>query len=63
MIRLTRLSGTDILLNENFIEMAEEAPDTVVSMQNGHRYVVKQSIDEIMDIISAGFSGNGGSKG
>lgn len=48
MIKLTRINGTVILLNENFIEIAEEAPDTVVTLQNGHRYFVKEGIDEIM---------------
>ena len=47
MIKLTRLNGTTILVNENFIETAEEAPDTVVTMQNGHRYFVAESVDEI----------------
>jgi len=51
MIKLTRLNGTEILLNENFIEIAEEAPDTVVTMQNGHRYIVKEKIDEIVCLI------------
>ena len=51
MIKLTRLNGTEILLNENFIEIAEEAPDTVVTMQNGHRYIVKESVDEIIGSI------------
>ncbi|MBQ8568084.1 MAG: flagellar FlbD family protein [Oscillospiraceae bacterium] len=47
MIKLTRLNGTVILVNENFIETAEETPDTVVTMQNGHRYFVAEGVDEI----------------
>jgi flagellar protein FlbD len=47
MILLTRLNGTPMMLNENFIEIAEEAPDTVVTLQNGHRYIVKETIEEI----------------
>ncbi len=49
MIKLNRLNGTVILLNENFIEIAEETPDTVVFMQNGHSYLVKETVDEIME--------------
>ncbi|MGN1106961.1 MAG: flagellar FlbD family protein, partial [Huintestinicola sp.] len=41
MIKLTRMNETDILVNESFIETVEETPDTVVTMQNGHRYFVK----------------------
>ncbi len=47
MIKLTRLNGTVILVNESFIETAEEAPDTVITMQNGHRYFVQEKLDEI----------------
>lgn len=48
MIVLTRYNGTELMLNENFIEIAEETPDTVVTMQNGHRYLVKESVEEII---------------
>ena len=48
MIMLTRVNGTALLINESFIETAEETPDTVVTMQNGHRYFVKETVDEIL---------------
>ena len=48
MIRLNRLNKTEILVNENFIEIAEEAPDTVVTMQNGHSFTVQETVDEIL---------------
>lgn len=48
MIQLTRINGTELLVNEQFIEIAEQTPDTVVTMQNGHRYLVKESIEEII---------------
>lgn len=51
MIKLTRLNGTVILINENFIELAEETPDTVVTMENGHRYLVQEKLDVILDMI------------
>ncbi|MBQ7783974.1 MAG: flagellar FlbD family protein [Oscillospiraceae bacterium] len=47
MIKLTRMSGTVLLINETFIETAEETPDTVLTMQNGHRYFVKETVEEI----------------
>ncbi len=49
MIQLTRINGTVLLVNEHFIEIAEETPDTVVTMQNGHRYLVKESVQDIID--------------
>lgn len=48
MIQLTRINGTELLVNEQFIEIAEQAPDTVVTMQNGHRYLVKETLEEII---------------
>lgn len=50
MIKLTRINGTVILVNESFLESAEEAPDTVLTMQNGHRYLVRETIDEIIEL-------------
>ena len=48
MIQLTRINGTELLVNEQFIEIAEQAPDTVVTMQNGHRYLVQETLEEII---------------
>lgn len=49
MIKLTRINGTELLVNESFIEIAEQTPDTVVTMQNGHRYLVAETIDDIIE--------------
>lgn len=51
MIKLTRYNGADLLINENFIETVEETPDTVITMQNTHRYFVKENVDGILDKI------------
>jgi len=50
MIKLTRVNGTELLVNERFIEIAEQTPDTVVTMQNGHRYLVQETIDDIIEL-------------
>ena len=52
MITLTRINGTNILINESFVEIVEETPDTVVTMQNGHKYLVKETVEEILYKIS-----------
>jgi flagellar protein FlbD len=52
MISLTRFnSGERIALNPDLIERIEENPDTVVTMTNGNRHVIAESIDEITDKI------------
>ncbi|MCL2637701.1 MAG: flagellar FlbD family protein [Oscillospiraceae bacterium] len=48
MIVLTKLDGKQILINEQLIETAYETPDTIILMNNGHTYIVAESLDEIM---------------
>lgn len=51
MIKLTRINGTVILINERYVEIIEETPDTVITMENGHRYLVQEKIDDILEMI------------
>jgi flagellar protein FlbD len=52
MISLTRFhSGEQVAINPDLIERIEQNPDTVVTMTNGNRYVIEESIDEITDKI------------
>ena len=47
MIFLTKLDGKEILLNELLIETVTETPDTVITMSNGHTYIVRESTKEL----------------
>lgn len=51
MIFLTKLDGTTFMLNENMIETVNETPDTVVVLENGHSFIVRESMKELQDII------------
>lgn len=51
MIRLTRLNGKVFVVNAELIEIMEETPDTVVTLNNGNRFVVSESVDEVIDRI------------
>lgn len=53
MIKLTRLDGSNILMNEDMFELVTETPDTVITLGNGRNYFVKESMDEIMELIDA----------
>lgn len=53
MIFLTRLDGKRILLNEALFEMINQTPDTIISLSNGHSYVVQEGMDEIQQRIIA----------
>jgi flagellar protein FlbD len=48
MITVTRFNGGLFALNPDLIERIEETPDTVITLVDGAKYVVCESIDEIV---------------
>jgi flagellar protein FlbD len=53
MIVLTRLHGGTVAVNCDLIERVEAAPDTVVTLVDGSRYVVRETVAEIVDKVRA----------
>jgi flagellar protein FlbD len=53
MIMLTRLSGTTFLLNADLIERVDSTPDTVVTLVDGKKYVVCESMSDVLDSVVA----------
>lgn len=51
MIYLTRLNGVQFVLNADLIESLESAPDTVVSLVNGKKLIIKESVAEVMEKV------------
>lgn len=51
MLQLTRLTGPHFALNPDLIERAEATPDTVVTLVNGSKYVVRESVDELIALV------------
>lgn len=51
MISLTRLSGTAFLLNADLIERVDCTPDTVVTLVDGTKYIVAESLDTVRDAV------------
>jgi flagellar protein FlbD len=51
MIRLTKLNKATFVLNAELIEMMESTPDTVITLVNGKKYVVTESIEEVLDKV------------
>jgi len=49
MIKLTKLNGDEFYLNIYQIEKIECRPDTTVTMMNGHVYIVKETIEEVIE--------------
>ena len=48
MIRVTRLNGEHFALNADLIERVEGHPDTVVTLLEGNKYVVAESVDQVI---------------
>ena len=45
MITLTRLSGSVFALNADLIERIDATPDTVVTLVDGKKYVVTETLE------------------
>ena len=51
MMEVTRLNGTKILINPDLIEFVEETPDTVISFTTGRKIIVKESRQEMKNLV------------
>jgi flagellar protein FlbD len=51
MISLTRLSGSVFVLNADLIERLDSTPDTVITLVDGKKYVVVETMSEVVDAI------------
>lgn len=49
MIYLTKLNGDVFGLNDDLIETITENPDTTILLNNGKLYIVKETMDEVVD--------------
>ncbi len=53
MIQVTRLDGSHFYVNADLIEFMEVTPDTVLSLLNSKKIVVKESAEEIIRRVIA----------
>lgn len=53
MIQLTRLNGNPILLNSDLIKTAETSPDTMLTLINGEKLIVREKLGEVMNRVLA----------
>ena len=53
MIEVTRLNGTKLLINPHLLEIVEETPDTVITLTTGHKIIVKESRQEIKNLVKS----------
>ena len=51
VILVTRLNGPAFALNPDLVERAEGTPDTVVTLVDGTKYVIAESVDEFIALV------------
>jgi Uncharacterized protein, possibly involved in motility len=51
MIDVTRLNDSKLTINADLIEKVEESPDTVITLTSGNKFIVKESRQEIKNLI------------
>ncbi len=51
MIDVTRMNGTVLTINSDLIETVEEIPDTVITLTNGKKIIVKESRQEVKNLV------------
>ena len=51
MIDVTRMNGSLLTANNHLIEMVEETPDTVITLTTGKKIIVKESRQEVKNLV------------
>ncbi len=51
MINVTKMNNKSITVNSDLIETVEETPDTVITLTTGKIILVKESRQEIVDLV------------
>jgi flagellar protein FlbD len=51
MIMLTRLNGPPFALNPDLIERAEATPDTVLTLCDGHKMLIAETVEELIALV------------
>ena len=53
MIEVTKINGQKVLINPTLIEVIEETPDTVISFSTGRKIIVKESRQELKNLVKS----------
>src|SRR5271163_2741338 len=51
MIQLTRLNNHPLVVNSDLIKFVEQAPDTVITLVNGDKIVVRESAQDVLERV------------
>ncbi|MDU5109250.1 MAG: flagellar FlbD family protein [Clostridium sp.] len=51
MIDVTAMNNKEFILNADHIEKIEEVPETLITLTNGKKYIVLESVEEVVDKV------------
>jgi flagellar protein FlbD len=51
MILVTRLNGQEVYVNADLILFLESSPETILTLQNGKKVTVKETIPQVIDRV------------
>jgi flagellar protein FlbD len=51
MITVTRFNKTRFVINADWIETVEATPDTVITLTNGKKFVVSETVEDVINQV------------
>ena len=51
MINVTGMNNKEFILNADHIEKIDEVPETLITLTNGKKYIVLESVEEVVDLV------------
>lgn len=51
MVNLTAMNNKAFILNADHIEKVEEVPETLITLTNGKKYIVLESVEEVIEKV------------
>lgn len=51
MIKVTRMNGMELVINGDLVEFLESTPDTVITLTTGKKFVLKDTVDEVIQKV------------
>ncbi len=52
MIIVTRLNGRQFSVNPDLLQRIDSAPDTILTLVDGTKYIVEESMAQVIDLIT-----------
>ena len=51
MINVTKLNGSELVVNADLIEYVESTPDTLLTLTTGRKLMVRENMDEVVRMV------------